>query len=199
MFFTIGQIVIRHEVILVEGITYDCVLGMDLLEKTDYLCMTFRNPIACEISVHGVVERFEIGYQTVNTARIYVERDTVLLPRSIGLISITTDNSFNLQTKCCLMESLINSPQQIQLTPQCWERPSDVMLYNPQPITVTLYKHTPVGVVHAIKQTKKPNVHVNTVSTGKIHPEEKDDLFEAYRGTPYYNLLKEFSDVTARI
>ena len=40
-------------------------------------------------------------------------------------------------------------------------------------------------------------MHVNTVSTGKIHPEEKDDLFEAYRGTPYYDLLKEFSDVTA--
>ena len=30
---TLGRIVIRHEVILVEGITYDCVLGMDLLEK----------------------------------------------------------------------------------------------------------------------------------------------------------------------
>ena len=141
---------------------------MDLLEKTDYLCMTFRNPIACEISVHGVVERFEIGYQTVNTARIYVERDTVLMPRSIGLISITTDNSFNLQTNCCLIESLVNSPQQIQLTPQCWERPSDVMLYNPQPVTVTLYKHTPVEVVHAIKGTKKQNVYGTTFRRNRL-------------------------------
>ena len=71
------------------------------------------------------------------------------------------------------------------------------MLYNPQPVTVTLYKHTPVGVVHAIKGTKKHNVHVNSVSMSKPHSEEKDYLFEIYLGTPYYDLLLEFSDVTA--
>ena len=146
-----------------------------------------------------LVERFEIGYQTANTARIYVERDTVLMPRSIGLISITTDNSFNLQTNCCLIESLVNSPQQIQLTPQCWERPSDVMLYNPQLVTVTLYKHTPVGVVHAIKGTKKHYVYVNTVSVSKPHSEGTYDLFEIYLGTPYYDLLKEFSHCSTPI
>ena len=193
VYFVIGSIIIKHEVILTTGIPHDCVIGMDWLQRLDKMTMTFKDPIMCQIKFEGITEIFWLDLAVERQGRIYLDNDCELAPRTINMLTTKVEDSFRFKKNVCLIEGMLNPPHGLELITQCVKRPRFVVGMNTEEKSIKLKKGTPIGVIYAIPESG--SVHYSNV----LHPkEEKDEeLFHAYVGTPYYPLLEEFSDVVA--
>ena len=87
VYFVIGSIIIKHEVILTTEMRQDCVLELDWLKRLDKLTMIYRDPIMCKIKYEGVTKIFWLDCAVEKKGRMYLDNDYELAPRTVNLLT----------------------------------------------------------------------------------------------------------------
>ncbi|HSL85933.1 MAG TPA: retropepsin-like aspartic protease, partial [Bacteroidales bacterium] len=166
VYFIIGNLILKHEVILTTELPHDCVIGMDWLQRLEKFSMVFQDPIMCKIKYQGVTELFWLDCASEREGRIFLDNDYEIAPRTMSMLTAKVEDSFRFKQNVCLIEGLQNPPVGLEIVTQCVKRPKYIMGMNTSERPLKLRKGTPIGVMYAITE-KEQTVSINLMRPGE--------------------------------